>query len=147
MHIVNAKRGDCQEVCLFRENSIRGLVSSEYSDALLESNSYEGVLDELEKEKVFLIFEDKIIVGSVSVSKNQISGLYVHPNYSNKGIGGYLLKYAEKYLRKKNYKRVYLYSTKDNYGFYALNGYFQKSVAYSFNTKIPLEFIKMEKEL
>lgn len=147
MHVVNAKRGDCQEVCSFREKSIRSLVSEEYLSVLLENNSYEGVLDELEKEKVFLIFGKDRIIGSLTISENQISGIYVHPDHSNEGIGGRLLRYAEKYLKRHRYRKAYLYSTKDNFLFYLKRGYFQEGIAYSFNTKVPLEFIRMGKKL
>ncbi|NCN87092.1 GNAT family N-acetyltransferase [archaeon] len=147
MNIVRAKSGDYREISLLRHLAIQGVSSSEYSSVLLASNSPEGVLEELEEETVFALIDGDKFVATVSLDGNQISGLYVHRDYSGKGIGKKLLNYIEGYCKKEGVGEVYLYSTKDSFPFYYKNGYQPVELAYSFNTKKPLVFIRMKKTL
>ena len=64
---------------------------------------------------------DGRVVGIISVSQDHIEGLFVHPEFFNKGVGQSLLSY---FLNKKNWLQLQVYENNlKALNFYRKNGF------------------------
>lgn len=151
MQIVRAKKGDVKEISRCRRESIQRLNSGDYSlenlEVLLLNSTVKGVLEELRDEEVFCLMNGKKIAGTVSLDRNQISGIYVSPEFSSQGYGQKLLEFMEEHAKKKGFSDVYVYSTISAREFYSHNGYALEGYALSVPSDKPTLFIYMRKEL
>lgn len=151
MKVIKAKKGDAKEISVCRQKAIKKLNSKGYSDKglrdLLDNSSFSSVVLDLEDYEIFILVEDKNVIGTVSLGKNQIGELYVDPDYAGRGIGEKLLRFIEKYAKSKDISNIYLFSTLPSEGFYKKNGYKAMNLAISYSTKSCLQFVKMIKIL
>lgn len=151
MQIVRAKKGDVKEISRCRRESIRRVNSGDYSlenlEVLLLNSTVKGVLEELREEEVFCLISGKKIAGTVSLDRNQISGVYVDPEFLGQGYDQKLLEFMEEHARKKGFSDVYVYSTISDKEFYFHNGYSVEGCALSVPSDKPTLFVYMEKQL
>ncbi|MGD9210012.1 MAG: GNAT family N-acetyltransferase [Desulfobacteraceae bacterium] len=70
--------------------------------------SVDTVRHEAEAEKYYVACNDTEIVGMVSVKKNEITKLYVHPLWHRKGVGQLLFEKAEEIIVKSGHTRIIL---------------------------------------
>ena len=75
-----------------------------------------------QRDMFCLVDKDKIL-GVIDLEGNKIGGLFVRYNYLGNGLGKKLLTFMEDYAKKKNIKKVILYSTEYAYKFYLKQGY------------------------
>ena len=62
----------------------------------------EHILRDIEKDIVFLLKDDDDnIVGTVTVAENEMTRLFVLPEYHGKGYGGMLIRFAEEKIAEK----------------------------------------------
>lgn len=89
----------------------------------LNHHSDEAIIRDIEEKKVFICFnEEKIPVGTVTVSANEINRLFVLPEYQGNGYGSELLKFAEK-LVAESYDEAVLASSLSAKLIYLRHGY------------------------
>lgn len=89
----------------------------------LNHHSNEAIIRDIEEKKVFICFnEEKIPLGTVTVSANEINRLFVLPQYQGKGYGSELMKYAEKLIAEK-YDEAVLDSSLSAKSIYLRHGY------------------------
>lgn len=107
--------------------SVRVIASEDYSDEMIEAwASKEPEDSPLDKEKVrFVAEQDGEIVGFTDYNKetNELSGLYVKPDYTGKGIGKKLLNRAEEDARQNGLEQLWCKSTITAKDFYQKHGY------------------------
>jgi predicted kinase/GNAT superfamily N-acetyltransferase len=66
---------------------------------------------------------DSVIVGWVGIRGNEIYGLYVDPQFVNKGIGSRLLRLAEEIMLAKGFTKAWLDASWNAEAFYSQQGY------------------------
>lgn len=131
--------------------SVRGVASEDYRDEVIEvwasKEPEDSSLDE-EKER-FVAEEDGKIVGFSDYNKetNELSGLYVKPDYTGKGIGEKLLQKAEENARENGLERLWCKSTITAKDFYQKHGYGLIEETTHEIEGIEMTVYKMEKEL
>ena len=64
-------------------------------DFFLAHHKTEKILADIEAGKVYVLEEDGVIVGTVTIDGNDIARLFVKPSEQGKGHGGRLLDFAE----------------------------------------------------
>lgn len=64
-------------------------------DFFLAHHKTEKILADIEAGNVYVLEEDGVIVGTVTIDGNDIARLFVKPSEQGKGYGGQLLDFAE----------------------------------------------------
>lgn len=77
--------------------------------------------------KYFTAIENDRIIGCVLVIKDEMSSLYVLPEYMHKGVGTKLSEKAEEYIKSSNYPHVWIWASLTAVDFYKSRGYIQES--------------------
>ena len=107
--------------------SVRGLASEDYRNEVIEAWSTKEPEDSpLEEEKVrFVAEKDGEIVGFSDYNRKtkELSGLYVKPGYTGRGIGEKLLDRAEKDAKENDLDLLWCKSTITAKKFYQDHGY------------------------
>lgn len=62
----------------------------------LDYHSSENITKDIEEGKVYLLMNDGIPAGTVSINGNDIGRLFVLPEFQGRGFGSELLRFAEK---------------------------------------------------
>lgn len=89
----------------------------------LNHHSDEAIICDIKEKKIFICFnEEKIPVGTVTVSANEINRLFVLPEYQGNGYGSELLNFAEK-LVAESYDEAVLASSLSAKPIYLSHGY------------------------
>lgn len=73
--------------------------------------------------EIYVAEEDKKIIGTSSVNRNYLLGVYVDPKQHGKDIGTKLVKKIEKVTKKKGYKKIKTFSAVGAVKFYEKLGY------------------------
>jgi putative acetyltransferase len=97
-----------------------------------------------------LIAEDNDLVpiGFISSERFQISGLFVHPDYLNRGIGSKLLKQLELLAVERRTKTLEVLSSLESIDFYKKQGYqFVRETGFFSQSSIWIPCQVLEKEL
>lgn len=83
---------------------------------------YEHIIRDIQKNIVYVLEVDDIIVGTGSYEENHITRVYVLPQYQGNGYGYHILKELEKEIAR-NYNNVILDASLPACKFYEGNGY------------------------
>lgn len=106
--------------------SYKGIIHRDYLDKFEIENSYNNNLRLLNKEEIYIYlaeFNDNICAfiifslnsrGSDFLNYAEIWGLYVLPDYQNKGVGKKLFNEAKQILCKNKIDNLMLWALKDN---------------------------------
>lgn len=131
--------------------SVRGIASEHYRDEIIEAwASKEPEDSPLDEEKVrFVAEEDGEIVGFSDYNKetNELSGLYIKPEYTGEGIGKKLLDKVEEDARKNGLEQLWCKSTITAKDFYQKHGYELIEETTHEIDGLEMAVYKMEKEL
>lgn len=73
----------------------------EVVDFFCELHSLDNIRDDINKQNVYVLFDNDALVGTGSLSDNHITRVYVLPQYQGKGYGTYIIKQLENDIRKK----------------------------------------------
>ncbi|VVB78688.1 Acetyltransferase (GNAT) domain protein [uncultured archaeon] len=124
-----AKFSDIRELSQLRRNSFGKIKGEKYRkdlvELLIKSNSPEDIKRKIKEYAMFCLCENKKIIGTISLNKDEIKGVFVRYDYARKGIGTKLMHFIEEYARKKKIKKVHLCSAEKAEGFYKKLGYKQ----------------------
>ncbi len=100
MKIVLAHKEDCETVRKITRTTIESIYPGYYPAGavrfFLEHHSDEHISADISDSRVYIIYEDREPVGTVTVSANNINRLFVLPEYQHRGYGKMLLDFAEK---------------------------------------------------
>ena len=87
-----------------------------------DHHSDERIIDDIESEKVFLFEAEGAIVGTVTISGNEINRLFVLPAYQHKGYGRMLMDFAEQAI-PESFDRIVLDASLPAKSIYLKRGY------------------------
>ena len=143
---------DAEAHARVHRESVRGIASEDYSEEVVEAWSSKEPEDSPlnDEKKRFVAEEDGEIIGfsDYNMETNELSGLYVTPEYSSKGIGGKLLEVAEKDARENGLDHLWCESTITAKNFYKKHGYdVLKQSNHELKENLEMKIYKMKKEL
>lgn len=131
--------------------SVREIASADYSNEIIDAwASKEPEDSPLDEEKVrFVAEEDGEIVGFSDYNKetSELSGLYIKPNYTGRGIGEKLLHKAEEDAKQNGLEQLWCRSTITAKDFYQKHGYKLIEETTHEIQDLEMKVYKMEKEL
>lgn len=151
MKIRRAKISDAPSLSRLRRGVFGKVKGERYSkkfvDLINKTNSPKGVIENIKSFDVFCLVKGERIIGTVGLKGNKIKGLYVRKSCARKGIGTRLMNFIENYAKKKNLKKLILYSEEKARDFYEKLGYkaLRKETSYEVGIK-KVNYI-MEKRL
>ncbi len=111
---------DAEKILYLQRSSLKGL-SSSYNSTQIESLIRSQGWEILKKSQIGFVAENNNeIVGfaSVMISPPQISGIFVHPDFTRQGIGTQLLNTLEKIAIEQGVKVINVASSLDAVDFY-----------------------------
>ncbi len=91
-------------------------------DHLMDDCTVEAIAQTSANQDCFVALLDGIVVGMVSVWKDEIAKLYVDPGYHRHGIGKALFANGEESVRRSGYNVIRLRSTASSVPFYRAMG-------------------------
>lgn len=89
-----------------------------FSDHHLEDR----IKADIDAEKVFVLEVDEIVIGTITVSDNEINRLFVLPDFQHKGYGRALMNFAEEMISKE-FDRIILDASLPAKQIYLKRGY------------------------
>jgi len=154
MNIRLGKISDTGKISQTHKASIQALCKDNYSSENIESwtsilnpEIYENAI----KEKILIVAEQNNIIcgfGIIDVDASEICAIYIHPDYTGKGIAKNILSKLESFALEKDLNCLNTCSTINALGFYKHCGYIETEKAFHQlpnNTK--LECVKLYKKL
>ena len=76
-------------------------------DLYLNYHNFDNIKNDITENKVYIICDNGLVIGTVTIFKNDISRLYVDPDYQKQGYGTLLLEFAEKMISEKYDRAVF----------------------------------------
>ncbi|AFZ31129.1 GCN5-related N-acetyltransferase [Gloeocapsa sp. PCC 7428] len=149
-----AKLEDAEAICHVHRVSVRTLCIKDYTPEQIEAWVGSSEPENFRKamvergETIFVAEIEELIAGFSSLFKDEIYAVYVHPEYTRRGVGTRLLKAVEKEAIFQQNKKLKLVSSTTAEPFYQANGY--QVVEHSFHTLrsgIQIPCVYMEKAL
>lgn len=100
MDIYKAERSDLETVKKISHSAINAVYPHYYPvgavEFFLAHHCDENILKDIDKGRVYLLRDDKgCNVGTVTVADNEMTRLFVLPEYQGKGLGSILIGFAE----------------------------------------------------
>ena len=127
MRIRLAKKSDAENISKLRGKIIERVFSKDYSKKviglLLEKHCAKKIEGQIGEGRVFCLFDGEKLIGTIYLIGNKIGGLYLKRGYMGRGLGRKLLKYVERFAKKRGIKKLFLYSSLNAEGFYLKHGY------------------------
>ena len=145
---------DAASICEVHRESVLGLCTGHYDRGELvvwaESATPRLVGEALGENAIaaFVAETGGRVVGFSAAMSDLIRGVYVHPDFIRRGLGGALLGAAEENAAEEGVGVVRLYATLNSVKFYEQQGYraVRKS-NYPLTSNLSLDCLVMEKEL
>lgn len=134
---MNIKKADISDFSIVKDITL-STINSVYPhyypkgavDFFISHHKDKNIINDIEAECVFLIYDDKSIpVGTVTVKGNEINRLFVLENHQKKGFGRMLLDFAEKMILNQ-YNEITISASLPAKAIYLKRGY----TAVSFHT-------------
>jgi len=126
MNIRQANLGDFETVKRIVHTTINEVYPHYYPNGVVEFfinyHSDNNIKESIEGDIVLLISVDGVVVGTGSVHKNEISRVFVLPQFQGLGYGTLLMNELET-LIEKEYSRIVLDSSLSAYNLYIRCGY------------------------
>jgi GNAT superfamily N-acetyltransferase len=125
-----------------RKKDSRGMI--EY---LIKDYTPTKIKKKLKEKDFYVLLANKIMIGTISIEGNHIGRLFIRSSDIGRGYGKMLLKFAEKTILKKGYKKSELYPTRYAYKFYTKQGYKNKGWSLWKTEEFKVRMYRMEKKL
>lgn len=120
---------DLEIVIQITHDTISEIYSHYYAEGVVEfflgHHNREHVLSDIEDGLVWLLEEDGIMVGTVTVKENAINRLFVLPEYQSRGYGSQLMDFAENKIAER-FTHVHIDSSLAAKEMYVKHGYREK---------------------
>ncbi len=127
MKIRKATLSDAMKISLLGRETLRRIVSKDYSKKLmkimLEKYNFDNTLKSIGEENVFCLWDNEKLIGTVSLKNNMVGRVYIKFNQIGKGYGKKLMNFIESYSKKRKIKKLFLFTTIGAEKFYENIGY------------------------
>jgi len=127
MRIRNARASDAPTLHQLHTISVRELCRNSYSDNIIEgwlkNRSPEGYLRGISAGEMYVAELDSEIVGFGHAVPGELKAVFVHPKFSNQGIGSSLAKHGIKLARAESRNVVRIEATLNAQRFYENLGF------------------------
>lgn len=127
--IRRAEVPDLESVLQITHDTILEIYSHYYAEGVvrffLEHHSRENVLSDIENGIVWLLEEDRCILGTVTIKESAVNRLFILPEYQSCGYGTQLMDFAEAKIAEK-FSRVHIDSSLAAKEMYLKRGYKEK---------------------
>jgi len=135
MHIRRFELSDAFEVSSLIRRAVVTRDNRNYTLAQIYSFanhcSVETIISELDKKLTFVCVDDGKIVGTATLKGDEISTVFILPEYQGKGLGKKFMKMLENEAVSKGLSKVKLFAVLSAVSFYEMLGY--KSVSEEFH--------------
>jgi GNAT superfamily N-acetyltransferase len=132
VEIVIAKKEDLETIRKITRFTIKSIYPRYYPAGAVEffqeHHSDEYIVTDISDGRVYGLYEGREPVGTVTISDNNITRLFVLPEYQHKGYGNELLNFAEKKILEM-YEYVQIYASFPAKRIYLKRGY--KEIEYN----------------
>lgn len=126
MNISQAVLSDTTAVRIITAQTINSVYPKYYPKGAVEfflsHHNENNIKNDIEKGYVYILYEDKIAVGTVTIRDNEICRLFVLPEYQGKGFGGRLIDFAEKKIAE-NHSKIIIDASLSAKSIYLKRGY------------------------
>lgn len=124
-----AEISDLESILQITHNTISEIYSHYYAEGVvrffLEHHSKENVLSDIENGIVWLLEEDRCMLGTVTIKENAINRLFILPEYQSRGYGSQLMDFAEVKIAER-FTHVHIDSSLAAKEMYVKRGYREK---------------------
>lgn len=118
----------------YYQKSVLNYLSNEYSP--------DNLIKMAEKKELFVAIDNGIIIGVAAVEDNDISTVFILPEYQNQGIGKKLMKKVEDVAKNNGFREVKLNASINALEFYKKIGYKKGKRVEKENLGVTYEMIK-----
>lgn len=101
---------------------IEGYSQQEIDSLIALRGSLEAIQAQSQKYTFWVAVVGDDIVGAAATQKNELTKLYVDPEYVRQGIGMVLFKWVENILRQEGHKEIFLGAFPESVSFYEKMG-------------------------
>lgn len=112
--IRRAEVPDLESILQITHDTILAIYSHYYAEGVvrffLEHHSRENVLSDIKNGIVWLLEEDRCILGTVTIKESAVNRLFILPEYQSCGYGTQLMDFAEAKIAEK-FSRVHIDSS------------------------------------
>lgn len=151
MKIRKANLKDAERISHLISKTTEKVKENNYSKkqitAWKKANTPGEIKKQLKDRIIFCALENKKLLGTIALKKNEILGFYINYAYRGKGTGSKLLNRLEKYAKRKGVKKLILTSTPSACSFYRKKGYKTKGKVVLNIEGADFPETKMEKQL
>ena len=100
MEIIKADMSYFEAVNRITHDTINAVYPHYYPDGavrfFLDYHNKDSIIKDIEAGKVFILLDDGVPAGTVTINNNDIGRFFVLPEYQGRGFGSKLLHFAEK---------------------------------------------------
>ena len=120
---------DLQTVLQITTDTISKIYPKYYAigvvDFFLKHHKQDNILEDIENDRVWLLEEDGLFVGTVTIKENAVNRLFVLPEYQSHGYGSQLMDFAEQKIAE-NFDQIHIDSSLAAKEMYLKRGYTEK---------------------
>lgn len=143
---------DLKAISRIHEAAVQALASEHYTEEDIDAWTTPGEEPNINADDtVYLVAEehrDVIGFGSIHLENAEITGVYVHPDQTGRGIGAALLEALEQIALEQNIDRLTLDASLNAVKFYEREGYETiEQTTYETDAGVELPCVKMDKSL
>ncbi len=124
--IIQAELKDIETVIHITHTTIEAIYPHYYPrgavDFFLSHHSKSAIEQDIHNGNVFLLTDNNISAGTVTVNGNDLNRLFVLPHYQGKGYGSELMRFAENSICK-NFKEIILAASLPAKAIYLAKGF------------------------
>lgn len=110
MSFIKASLEDLPIIQRIVQQTINAIYTYYYKESIvkffLEHHCPENILNDLKLERVFILYDNDIPVGTGSIADNHITRLFVLPEFQKKGYGSYIMDRLERMVSEQYTKAV-----------------------------------------
>lgn len=127
MHIRKFRTQDAHELSKAVQKTLFVSNSGDYSKKSLRflCNEYtpENLLNHAKRMDIFVAYHNKKLVGTISLTGNRLSRMFVLPQFQRRGMGSKLLRHIEVLAKKRDIKTLRVRSSVTAFDFYKKLGF------------------------
>ncbi len=99
------------------------IIAKKSQEDIIKASTPKALIERMKTRQYFVCERNLKIIGIGALNNNQVRTMYVLPELQNKGIGSLILKRIEKEAKKKNMKKLFLYTHPQSSRFYLKNNF------------------------
>lgn len=119
--------------------------SEEQVQVLLMGRTAEGYLPAIERDEMFVMESDGLMVGFGHATQGEVQAVFVDPGWAGRGVGGALLEHALRLAARGHEGPIQLKSTLNAVGFYEAHGFVEVGSTELDKHGMALPFVLMER--